>query len=208
MPEETNAPELLQPAADSEPTSAAPPEQPKADPLQDLLGTLDDETKLALLNEGGKKALLAEREAAKSARRDRDAALAKVQEYERAKLTEQERLAADLTVAQERAEKAIRAAVASKVEALARDFADPEDAVGSLDLTTYVDEDGAIDTDAIKDALAELLKRKPHWARPDEGGPRRPAPDRTQGSSGNGNRSPSDPAQVFAGLMEQALKGR
>lgn len=132
----------------------------------------------------------------------------RAQELEDAQKTEAERLNDQLTAARERAEKAVRAAVASKVEALARDFADPEDAVGSLDLTAFVDEDGVIDTDAIKEALAELLKRKPHWARPDEGGPRRPAPDRTQGSSGNGNRSPSEPAQVFAGLMEQALKGR
>ncbi|MEU3903314.1 hypothetical protein AB0F20_05795 [Streptomyces goshikiensis] len=132
----------------------------------------------------------------------------KAQELEDAQKSETERLNDQLTAARERAEKAVRAAVASKVEALARDFADPEDAVGSLDLAAFVDEDGVIDTDAIKGALADLLKRKPHWARPDEGGPRRPAPDRTQGSSGNGNRSPSEPAQVFAGLMEQALKGR
>lgn len=132
----------------------------------------------------------------------------KAQELEDAQKTETERLNDQLTAQRERAEKAIRAAVASKVESLARDFADPEDAVGSLDLAAFVDEDGVIDSGGIKDALAELLKRKPHWARPDEGGPRRPAPDRTQGSSGNGNRSPSDPAQVFAGLMEQALKGR
>jgi membrane protein involved in colicin uptake len=112
---------------------------------------------------------------------------AKAKELEDAQKTETERLNEQLTAQRERAEKAVRAAVASKVEALAREFADPEDAVGSLDLASFVDEDGA---------------------RPDEGGPRRPAPDRTQGSSGNGNRSPSDPAQVFAGLMEQALKGR
>lgn len=133
---------------------------------------------------------------------------AKAQALEDAQKTEAERLNDQLAAQRERAEKAIRAAVASKVEALARDFADPEDAVGSLDLTTFVDEDGVIDTDAIKDALSDLLKRKPHWARPDEGGPRRPAPDRTQGSSGNGSRSPSDPAEVFAGLLNQALKGR
>lgn len=131
----------------------------------------------------------------------------KAQELEDAQKSEAERLNDQLAAAQERADKAVRAAVASKVEAMARDFADPEDAVGSLDLTSFVDDDGAIDTDAIKAALEDLLKRKPHWARPDEGGPRRPAPDRTQGSSGNGNRSPSDPGEVFAGLMQQALKG-
>lgn len=133
---------------------------------------------------------------------------AKAKQLEDAQKTETERLSDQLAAQRERAEKAIRAAVASKVEAMARDFADPEDAVSSLDPAAFVNEDGVIDTDAIKDALADLLKRKPHWARPDEGGPRRPAPDRTQGSSGNGNRSPSDPGDVFAGLMEKALKGR
>lgn len=133
---------------------------------------------------------------------------AKAKELEDAQKTEVERLNDQLAAQRERADRAARTAVASKVEALARDFADPEDAVGSLDLTAFVDEDGVIDTDAIKDALADLLKRKPHWARPDEGGPRRPAPDRTQGSSGNGNRTPSTPAEEFAGLMAKALKGR
>jgi membrane protein involved in colicin uptake len=133
---------------------------------------------------------------------------AKAKELEDAQKTEAERLNDQLAAQRERAERAVRAAVASKVEALAREFADPEDAVGSLDLATYVDEDGVIDTDAIKEALADLLKRKPHWARPDEGGPRRPLPDRTQGSSGNGNRTPSTPAEEFAGLMAKALKGR
>jgi DNA repair exonuclease SbcCD ATPase subunit len=133
----------------------------------------------------------------------------KAQELEDAQKSEQERLNDQLTAAQERAAKAVRAAVSSKVEALAsKDFADPEDAAGALVLTAYVDEDGVIDTDAIKRDLDDLLKRKPHWARPDDNSPRRPAPDRTQGSSGNGNRSTSDPGEIFAGLMDQALKGR
>lgn len=134
----------------------------------------------------------------------------KAKELEDAQKSEQERLAEQLTAAEERAAKAVRTAVASKVEALAAvDFADPEDAAGALDLTTYVDDDGAIDSDAIKRDLAELLKRKPHWAKPPaDTGPRRPAPDRTQGSSGNGNRTSSDPGDIFAGLMQQALKGR
>ncbi|MYV77787.1 hypothetical protein GT352_28220 [Streptomyces sp. SID1046] len=150
----------------------------------------------------------AEAKALRDRLKEAEPLLAELQRLKDAEKSESERLSDQLTAAQERADKAVRAAVASKVEALARDFADPEDAVGSLDLATFVDEDGVIDTDAIRAALADLLKRKPHWARPDEGGPRRPAPDRTQGSSGNGNRSPSDPAQVFAGLMARALKGR
>jgi hypothetical protein len=130
-------------------------------------------------------------------------------EFEDAQKSEQDRLSEQLTAAQERAAKAVRTAVASKVEALAaKTFADPEDAAGALDLAAYVDEDGQIDTDGIKRDLDDLLKRKPHWARPDDNSTRRPAPDRTQGSSGNGNRSSSDPGAIFAGLMDQALKGR
>jgi hypothetical protein len=133
----------------------------------------------------------------------------KAKELEDAQKSEQERLTEQLTAAEERAAQAVRTAVASKVEALAKEFEDPEDAVGALDLAAYVDDDGVIDSDGIKRDLAELLKRKPHWAKPPaDTGPRRPAPDRTQGSSGNGNRTSSDPGEIFAGLMDQALKGR
>ena len=134
----------------------------------------------------------------------------KAKELEDAQKSEQERLAEQLTAAQERAAKAVRAAVASKVEALAaKDFADPEDAAGALDLNAYVDEDGVIDADGIKRDLAELLKRKPHWARPADTSPRSPRPDHTQGSSGNGNRSTSEPGAVFDAFMKGALaRGR
>ncbi|WP_037638543.1 hypothetical protein [Streptomyces flavochromogenes] len=131
----------------------------------------------------------------------------KAQELEDAQKSEQERLTEQLAAQQEKAAKAIRAAVTSKVEALAaKEFADPEDAAGALDLSGYVDDDGVIDVDAIKADLADLLKRKPHWAKAPDG-PRRPAPDRTQGSSGNGNRTPNSPADEFAGFMKRALNG-
>lgn len=131
----------------------------------------------------------------------------RAQELEDAQKTEQQRLTEQLTAAQERAESAVRTAVAAKVEALASSaFTDPEDAAGALDLTAYAGEDGSIDAEAIKRDLADLLTRKPHWGKPDDG-PRSPRPDRTQGSSGNGNRTSSDPGDIFAGLMQQALKG-
>lgn len=134
----------------------------------------------------------------------------KAKELEDAQKSEQERLTEQLTAAQERAAKAVSAAVASKVEALAaQTFADPEDAADALDLATYVDEDGAIDTDGIKRDLAELLKRKPHWARPVDTSPRAPKADRTQGSSGNGNRTPNDPGEEFASFLNRSLtRGR
>lgn len=132
----------------------------------------------------------------------------RAQELEDAQKSEQQRLTDQLAAAEERAAGAVRTAVAAKVEALASaSFADPSDAAGALDLTAYAGEDGVVDVDAIKADLAELLKRKPHWARPEEG-PRSPRPDRTQGSSGNGNRSSSDPGVKFAAILDQALKGR
>lgn len=129
----------------------------------------------------------------------------RAKELEDAQKSEAERLTEQLTAQQERAQKAIRTAVAAKVEALAAtSFTDPEDAAGALDLAAYVDDDGAIDTDAIKRDLADLLKRKPHWGKgPD--GPRRPAPDRTQGSSGNGSRTPMKPEDEFAGWLGNIL---
>ncbi|KPC96293.1 hypothetical protein ADL27_04400 [Streptomyces sp. NRRL F-6602] len=133
----------------------------------------------------------------------------KARELEDAQKSEAERLTEQLAAERERAATATRTAVAAKVEALAaKTFADPEDAAGALDLTAYTDEVGAIDTDRIQADLDDLLKRKPHWARPDDNGPRRPAPDRTQGSSGNGSRTPNDPAADFAAFLNRGLSSR
>lgn len=133
---------------------------------------------------------------------------AKAKELEDAQKSEAERLAEQLAAERERATSATRTAVTAKVEALAaQTFADPTDAAGALNPTDYVDDSGAIDTDRIKSDLADLLQRKPHWAKTPEG-PRRPAPDRTQGSSGNNARTPNSPEQEFAGFMARALKGR
>jgi hypothetical protein len=209
MSEENPNVEPVQPETVDAPEEPAAP--PTSEALDSLLATLDDEVKLALLNEGGKKALLAEREAAKAARRDRDAALAQVQEYERAKLSEQERLTADLEAAKQRVQAVQQRAVRAEVRALAAaEFADPDDAHAFLNLDEFVGDDGDIDTDGIRAGLDELLKRKPHLAKPApaDNSPRPPRPDRSQGSSGNGNRSSSDPGVIFAGLMDQALKGR
>ncbi|MFC9285375.1 hypothetical protein [Streptomyces sp. NPDC057052] len=133
----------------------------------------------------------------------------KAKELEDAQKSEQERLTEQLTAAESRIKAVQQRAVRSEVRALAAaQFADPDDAHAFLALDSYVTDDGDVDTEAIQRDLADLLKRKPHLARPADNSPRRPAPDRTQGSSGNGNRSSSDPGVIFAGLMDQALKGR
>lgn len=130
----------------------------------------------------------------------------KAQELEDAQKSEQERLTEQLSAAEQRIQQFRQRAVRSEVKALAAaEFADPEDAHAFLDLNSYVDDDGDVDTAAIQQDLKYLLKRKPHLAKPADTLPRAPKADRTQGSSGNGNRTPNDPAAVFADFMNQGL---
>ncbi|SDL27835.1 hypothetical protein [Streptomyces indicus] len=130
----------------------------------------------------------------------------KAKELEEAQKSEQERLAEQLTASTERIQALQQRAVRSEVKALAAaEFADPEDAHAFLDLSAYVDDEGDVDTAAIKQDLTDLLKRKPHLGKPADTSPRPPRPDRSQGSSGNGNRTPNDPADVFADFMKQGL---
>ena len=133
---------------------------------------------------------------------------AKGRELEDAQKSDTERLTGQLTAAEQRAAAFQDRAVRAEVRALAAGaFADPDDATGALDLADYVDADGDIDTERIKADLADVLKRKPHWARPEQdSGPRRPAPDRTQGSSGNGARTSPTPSSEFADWMARALR--
>lgn len=94
---------------------------------------------------------------------------------------------------QQQLAKARHGIAASKVEAVAAaaGFADPEDAVRLLDdITSYVDTDFSVDSEAIRGDIDELLVKKPHLKRPEaqQGGrPGRPAPDRSQGSSASGS---------------------
>lgn len=132
---------------------------------------------------------------------------AELQALKDAEKSDTERLADQLAAANERIDKTRKRLVKSEVQALAgASFADPEDAVGALDLDSYIDGDGDIDEAAIEADLQALLERKPHWAKslPQEG-PRRPAPDRTQASGANKTR-PLTPADEFAGWMKSQLK--
>ena len=56
----------------------------------------------------------------------------------------------------------------AEIKTLAEGFADPTDALESLDPKKYATDDGDVDTEAIKADLAELLERKPHWAKPQQ----------------------------------------
>lgn len=138
---------------------------------------------------------------------------AELQRIKDAEKTDSERLNDQLAAAQEQIAATRKRLVTARVQAIAgatggdrAAFADPEDAVGALDLNSYIDSDGDIDEAAIEADLQALLERKPHWAKaqPPEG-PRRPAPDRTQASGANKQRS-LDPADVFAGWLKPQLK--
>jgi hypothetical protein len=130
----------------------------------------------------------------------------RAKELEDAQKSETERLSDQLRAANERIEATRKRLVTSQVKVLATAFADPDDAVGALDLDSYVDDDGDIDEAAIKADLDALLERKPHWARtqPQEG-PRRPAPDRTQASGAKQTRTLT-PEDEFQGWLKTQLK--
>jgi hypothetical protein len=136
----------------------------------------------------------------------------KAKEFEDAQKSETERLTDQLARANEQIAATRKSLVEARVQALAGKqageraaFTDPEDAVGSLDLTSYIDESGSIDETAIEADLQALLERKPHWAKtqPQEG-PRRPAPDRTQASGANKKQAPN-PRDEFAGWLSSKL---
>lgn len=135
---------------------------------------------------------------------------AELQRIKDAEKSDTERLTDQLAAANERIAKTRLRLVRSQVQGLAAaTFADPEDAVSALDLGSYIDDDGEIDETAIEAELADLLARKPHWARPQQTQPqegaRRPAPDRTQASGANKTR-PANPADEFSGWLKQQLK--
>lgn len=120
--------------------------------------------------------------------------------------TEAQRQAEELTNWQNQAEQWRKAAVGSRIEALASGvFADPSDAVTALAENNYLDAGGQIDTDAIQRDLADVLERKPHWRKPEQGpsGPRVPAPNLNQGNSAGGAQN--DPAAVFGAIVRNQL---
>ncbi|MFG3046230.1 hypothetical protein ACGFZR_15040 [Streptomyces sp. NPDC048241] len=139
--------------------------------------------------------------------KDTEPLLAELQRRQDAEKSDTDRLNDQLSRAQEQITSTRQKLVRTQVQALAMvGFADPEDAVGALDLGSYIDSDGDIDEAAIKADLDALLERKPHWAKtqPQEG-PRRPAPDRTQASGANKTQA-SSPRDEFTGWLSSQFK--
>lgn len=132
------------------------------------------------LGDAGKKALDEERSARRTAEKAAKAAQAELDKLREASMSEQEKAVAQaraegraeaFTQANERLLRAeVRAQAAGKL-------ADPADAVHLLDVMSFMDDKGEIDSKAIGSAIDALVKTKPYLsAKPGngsgEGGPR------------------------------------
>lgn len=139
--------------------------------------------------------------------RDAETKLSEAQPLIEASKTAEQRQAEELSKWQSEAETWRKTAVGSRIEALAAAaFADPSDAVSSLDPAAYLDAGGQINDQQIQTDLAALLERKPHWRKPDgtSAGPRPPAPNPAQGTGG---APANDPAAVFGAIVRNQLGG-
>ena len=127
---------------------------------------------------------------------------ARAKELEDAQKSSEQKALDAQRAAEERASLAQARAVVAEVKALAAaKFADPDDAAPFLELASYVDDKGEIDTAAIGRDLDALIVKKPHLAKGDGREPLRP--DRSQGSRG-GTGTP-DKAQIFGEFIKGQL---
>lgn len=128
------------------------------------------------------------------------------------KEAEMARQATEMARWQTEAEKWRTTSVTSRIEAIAAtSFDNPGDAVLVLsEPSKYLDAGGVIDEAAIKADLEAVLEQRPHWRRQESTptSPRVPAPNRNQGSGGNGGGSDlGEPREVFARLLHGSITG-
>ncbi|MFD6070311.1 hypothetical protein [Amycolatopsis lurida] len=179
---------------DNAPTSQTPPEPNATAP-----GTTPPETGQASTPaEAGQsaavdyKALFEQAQAklskAEKAAKDHKAKAAKLDAIEAEQQTDAEKAAKRAESAEKQLTVLRRRAVDAEIRAAATGWADPTDAPRYLDdRDRYVSADGEIDTATIAADLAAVLLARPHLARTGEpAGPRRPAPDPSQGARQSG----------------------
>ncbi|QCX81269.1 hypothetical protein C9F11_38430 [Streptomyces sp. YIM 121038] len=211
MPEETEQQEQQQDTAAEAPVEETATEENGTAEQQDDAPEADSDSEEEPFDRRKFEAALRKKNSeAENLRRrlkEQEPLLAELQQRKDAEKSVTDRLNDQLARANEQITTTRQRLVRTQVQALAMTgFADPEDAVGALDLGSYIGSDGDIDEAAIKADLDALLERKPHWAKsqPLEG-PRRPAPDRTQASGANKQRT-LNPADEFAGFIQARLK--
>ncbi|MFE9747564.1 hypothetical protein ACFYOT_21895 [Saccharothrix saharensis] len=164
------------------PTSPPPAPEPPAPtpPAEDTAGKTTEPDYRALYEEVHAKLTRAEQTA-----RENKAKAARLDEIEAANKTDAEKAAERATAAEAQLAALRRTAVDAEIRAAASGWADPTDAPRYLDdRDRYLSGDGTVDTAAIAADLAAVLVQRPHLARVD--GPRRPAPDPSQGQRQGG----------------------
>ncbi|WP_435209571.1 hypothetical protein [Streptomyces sp. bgisy034] len=185
--------------------SADPPADPPADPANppaDPAAGSDpaDPEGADQLGDAGKKALDAMKAERAAAKKEAAAAKKRADDLERQVQDYQDRDKSELEKAQDaaqrataRAEAATKRAVTAEVRAAAADFADADDAIAFLDVASYANDAGEIDTEQIRTDLTSLLERKPHLRRqaPEPEKPKGLRPDPSQGAR------PSSPPADF-----------
>lgn len=91
----------------------------------------------------------------------------------------------------------------SEIKAFAADkFADPDDAALHLKAADYIDANGDVNTFELQRDVDDLLRRKPHLAKPTGTTSRAPAPD---GSQGRHAPVAQEPRDQFAAVLQQQL---
>lgn len=126
---------------------------------------------------------------------------------ESASKSETEKLQEQLNSLQQHLERQRAETVQSRIERLAADdFADPADAAAVLDWHSFLTLEGTVNDAAIKQELADLLDRKPHWRKDDKGGRRPPAVNPAQGTGGQ--PAPVSKGSLFEAALKQAQGGR
>lgn len=183
-------------------------------------GDVEDDGEADGLGDAGKKALdrmKAERAAAKKeavaakkaaldAKKQTAELQRRVQEFEDRDKSELDKAQAQAERAKTQAAKAVQRAVSAEVRSLAvSQFADAGDAVDVLmrEPSKYVDGDGDIDTDLIEADLADLLERKPHWAKPEPAAaPQSPRP-KAKPDPGQGSRGSAAPTDFRSASREE-----
>ncbi len=178
---------------DSTTTEAAP---------EDVQGATTDEQPSDTLGEPGKKALEAERKARREAEkqlRDFQSRLAAMEEAQNKTAEERAALEKQRELEQAALAKANERILAAELRAAATGkLADPTDALTFIDRSGFeVGDDGSVDADAISDAIADLVSKKPYLAaRREDPGP---------GSADGGARDVSRPRQW---TREEVAKAR
>ncbi|WNV86575.1 hypothetical protein [Umezawaea sp. Da 62-37] len=192
---ETTTPPTPEPPA--QPLSTAPPatEPPAPTAPAEGTGKATEPDYRALYEEARTKLTRAEQTA-----RDHKAKATKLDEIEAATKTDAEKAVERATAAEAQLVALRRTAVDAEIRAAASGWADPTDAPRYLDdRDRYLGADGAVDTTAIAADLVAVLTARPHLVRVD--GPRRPAPDPSQGQRSGG------PSGVAEQIREAEARG-